>query len=102
MRYFCTFLTVPVSGAVLIRGRLYRVGLMPVHRLRARVISIGNISMGGTGKTPAVLLVAKHLVVKGERVVILTRGYGRTTSQRSEVEKKTRFVELEPGSSLVF
>lgn len=54
---------------------------MPVHRLRARVISIGNISMGGTGKTPAVLLVAKHLVARGEGVVILTRGYGRTTSR---------------------
>jgi tetraacyldisaccharide 4'-kinase len=46
------------------------------------VISIGNISLGGTGKTPAVILVAKHLAARGEGVVILTRGYGRTTSQR--------------------
>jgi len=82
MRCLCALLTVPVSAAVLIRRHLYRVGLIPVHSLRARVISIGNISMGGTGKTPAVLMVAKHLAARGERGVILTRGYGRTTSQR--------------------
>jgi tetraacyldisaccharide 4'-kinase len=95
MRYFCTFLTVPVSGAVLIRRRLYRGGLMPVHRLRARVISIGNISIGGTGKTPAVRLVAEHLMARGEKVVILTRGYGRTTFQKKIlVGGKCRWKEV--------
>lgn len=76
-RSLCTSLSMAVSGAVLIRRRLYRVGFLPVHTLKARVISVGNVSMGGTGKTPVVSLVAGHLEAEGKRVVILTRGYGR-------------------------
>ncbi len=46
-------------------------------RLRRPVISIGNISVGGSGKTPAVALVARLLIDDGERPAILTRGYRR-------------------------
>ena len=67
-----------MSGIVSIRRTLYRIGLLPVHGLRARVISVGNLSMGGTGKTPAVRLMAEYLQTKGQRVAVLTRGYGRT------------------------
>src|SRR5690606_32048019 len=45
--------------------------------LGARTISIGNLTTGGTGKTPLVALVAKILIDEGETVCILTRGYGR-------------------------
>ena len=64
--------------AVRFRRGLYQAGLMPVHALSARVVSVGNISMGGTGKTPVVSLIAKHLAEGNQRVVVLTRGYGRT------------------------
>ena len=47
------------------------------HRLARPVISIGNISMGGRGKTPLAALVAQMLVDAGERPSILSRGYGR-------------------------
>jgi tetraacyldisaccharide 4'-kinase len=50
------------------------------HSLRAPVISVGNITMGGTGKTPAVLLLAEKL--QDRRPGILTRGYGRKTPQK--------------------
>jgi len=41
----------------------------------AKIISVGNISMGGTGKTPFTLLLAKHFVAKGKKVCVLSRGY---------------------------
>ena len=47
------------------------------RRLARPVISVGNLSMGGTGKTPIVAAIARHLVDAGERPAILSRGYGR-------------------------
>ena len=47
------------------------------RRLHHRVISVGNLSMGGSGKTPVVAALARLLQQHGERPVILTRGYGR-------------------------
>lgn len=46
--------------------------------LGARTVSIGNITTGGTGKTPLVILVCQILAARGKRVCVLTRGYGRT------------------------
>ncbi len=59
------------------RNYLYDRGTFASHSLRARTISIGNITVGGTGKTPLVALVTKMLAEKGEKVCVLTRGYGR-------------------------
>ena len=50
------------------------------RRLNHRVISVGNLSMGGSGKTPVVAALARLLRDRGERPVILTRGYGRRDS----------------------
>jgi tetraacyldisaccharide 4'-kinase len=47
------------------------------RRLRQPVISVGNLSVGGTGKTPLVARIAEWLVDRGERPAILSRGYGR-------------------------
>ena len=47
------------------------------RRLREPVISIGNLSVGGTGKTPMVSLIARWLLDRGERPAILSRGHGR-------------------------
>ncbi len=60
-----------------IRNRLYERGVFETYDLGARTISIGNITTGGTGKTPLVAHVAKILAGRGEKVCILTRGYGR-------------------------
>lgn len=64
------------AGAGL-RNALYDRGWLAAHDLGAPAISIGNITAGGTGKTPIVALVAGMLIENGERVCILTRGYGR-------------------------
>ncbi len=60
-----------------VRNSLYDRGTFPSHDLGARTISIGNITTGGTGKTPLVARVAEILAGEGEKVCILTRGYGR-------------------------
>lgn len=60
------------------RRRLYRAGILRSRRLPVPVISVGGISAGGSGKTPAVIAIAGALVRRGLRVGILTRGYGRS------------------------
>jgi tetraacyldisaccharide 4'-kinase len=59
------------------RNELYDRGLFRSHSLGAKTISVGNITAGGTGKTPLVAHIAELLAAKGEKVCILTRGYGR-------------------------
>jgi tetraacyldisaccharide 4'-kinase len=59
------------------RRTLYAKGFLKSNKLAAKVISVGNITVGGTGKTPLVVFIAKVLAEKGEKVCILTRGYGR-------------------------
>jgi tetraacyldisaccharide 4'-kinase len=65
-----------------LRNTLYDRGVLTSHSLGARTISIGNITTGGTGKTPLVALVADILAEAGEKVCVLTRGYGRQSSGR--------------------
>ena len=59
------------------RLSLYRRGTFQTTKLDRPVISIGNITTGGTGKTPLVEHVARLLAARGKKVCILTRGYGR-------------------------
>src|SRR3954469_18993200 len=63
------------------RGRLwlYRLGVFKTQRLRGTVISVGNLTLGGTGKTPMVLWLAERLIAQRERPAILTRGYRGVT-----------------------
>lgn len=57
----------------------YDIGLMRRRSVDARVVSIGNITAGGTGKTPAAIYFARRFFEEGQNVVVLSRGYGRTT-----------------------
>ena len=59
------------------RNLLFDRGVLKSARLGAPVISVGNITVGGTGKTPLVALIAEMLSDQGLRVCVLTRGYGR-------------------------
>ncbi|MBF0189011.1 MAG: tetraacyldisaccharide 4'-kinase [Magnetococcales bacterium] len=81
-------------GAIMVLRRIaYRHGIVTVHRPEhdaapsstspssPAIISIGNLTTGGTGKTPMVLFLARHLVESGEKPVIVSRGYGQTSTQ---------------------
>lgn len=54
---------------------LYRIGIFKARRLGCNVISIGNITVGGSGKTPMTIYLSQRFVEKGKRPVILSRGY---------------------------
>ena len=71
---------------VSLRTQLYASGLLKKTRLKATVISVGNLSVGGTGKTPLVIWLAEKLLEQGQRVAILTRGYRGTAGSSDEVE----------------
>ena len=61
------------------RRGLYHAGVFRIHQIDEPVISVGNITTGGTGKTPLVEWIARVVASEGKRVCILTRGYGRKT-----------------------
>jgi tetraacyldisaccharide 4'-kinase len=61
---------------VWLRKKAYRYGLTPSGKLSVPVISVGNLTTGGTGKTPVVLALAQQCVAQGKPPVILSRGYG--------------------------
>jgi tetraacyldisaccharide 4'-kinase len=63
-----------------VRELQFRSGLKPVRRLKWPVISIGNLSTGGAGKTPLTIALAKALTVRGIQVDVLSRGYGRRST----------------------
>ena len=60
------------------RRLLYRIGVIPATRLKVPVVIVGNISVGGTGKTPCVIWLAQWLLDRGCKPGIVARGYGGT------------------------
>lgn len=79
-------LLIPASwlfGALAALRRLqYRTGMLRSHKLPVPVVIVGNISVGGTGKTPLTLALAAYLAGQGQRPLIVSRGYGGTASQQ--------------------
>jgi tetraacyldisaccharide 4'-kinase len=71
-----------------------RFGIEPLRRLRFPVVSIGNLSTGGAGKTPLAIALALALSARGLRVDVLSRGYGRQSNLAARV--------LPDGSAEVF
>ncbi|MCJ7602101.1 MAG: tetraacyldisaccharide 4'-kinase, partial [Desulfobulbaceae bacterium] len=71
------------SFAMSLRAAFYRKGLFKQHRLPVPVVSVGNLTMGGTGKTPMVIYLAKLLA--GKSPVIVSRGYGGKVKERVNV-----------------
>ena len=68
--------TLPYLTVLNTRKALYRNGIVKSTRLSVKVISVGNITTGGTGKTPLVEFSVKYLGVIGRKVAVLSRGYG--------------------------
>lgn len=82
--------------ALRVRALLYQDGILSIHKLPCPVISIGNITVGGTGKTPATMLVAKELQQRGYRVAVLSRGYGGSLEGQVAVVSDGESVLLGP------
>ncbi len=69
------------------RRALYRRGLLQANRLPRPVISVGNLAVGGSGKTPAVIAIAQYLAARRYSVAILSRGHGRRDRMEGLMEE---------------
>jgi len=69
-----------------LRAQLYAKGTLKTKRLNTPVISVGNLTVGGTGKTPMVIFLAEKFLDEGKRVAILTRGYKGDAGTSDEIE----------------
>ena len=74
------------------RAALYARGLLRQQSLPCRVISVGNLTLGGTGKTPVVIALAKALRDRGRKVAVISRGYKR--------RRGTSILEVSDGHAL--
>jgi tetraacyldisaccharide 4'-kinase len=81
-----SFLSSIFGAGVRARNALYDRGIVRTRRLRGPVVSVGNLSVGGSGKTPFVLVLGELLTARGVKFDILSRGYGRRTHGVARVD----------------
>jgi tetraacyldisaccharide 4'-kinase len=79
-------LSLAYASSTRLRAWLYKHHWLKQKRLNRPVISVGNITVGGTGKTPMVMWLAERLFAEGKRVAILSRGYRGSQGTSDEIE----------------
>lgn len=92
-------MSVIYQGIIFLRNWAYDWGFKDIYSLPARVISVGNITTGGTGKTPMVVWICRYLQGRGVKVAVLTRGY-RADQDGENDEVRVLRAEL-PGIPIV-
>ena len=92
-------LSVLYSAITRTRLSLYRRGTFQSIKLDRPVISVGNITTGGTGKTPLVEWVARTVAAAGKKVCILTRGYGRDNPDRMVIVSDGKTIMATPSEA---
>jgi len=93
IRFPFTFLAWVYGAVIRLRLLSYALGLLPKIHVDCRVISIGNITVGGTGKTPMTIYLAEQWRKRGAKVGIVSRGYGR--------KKKDAVLVVSDGMNLL-
>jgi tetraacyldisaccharide 4'-kinase len=86
LRYLLWPLSIVYGAVTRFRWRLYRNGVLKRRRLTTPVISVGNLTVGGTGKTPLVIWLAQRFLDQGKRVGILSRGYKGSGGSSDEID----------------
>lgn len=95
-------LSLPYAAAVQVRRGLFRRGIRPSHRIGAPVVVVGNIAVGGTGKTPLVIWLARRLQARGYRPGVICAGYrGRAPDWPRHVREDSDPAEVGDEAVLV-
>ena len=94
LRILLVIFALPYGWLLRLRAWGFRAGIFRTRHLDRPVISVGNIAVGGTGKTPMTALIARILLSQGKRVAVLSRGYGGTSSGAARIvsDGKTLFM----------
>lgn len=87
------------GGAMALRAALYRRGVYRCRRLCCPVVSVGNLTVGGTGKTPMVVYLARRLHRSGLRPVVISRGYGGSAQRTCGIVSDGTRRLLSPGAA---
>lgn len=92
-------LSYPYAFALRLRAAAYATGIFRSYRLPRPVIAVGNLTVGGTGKTPMTAYLAHWLMARGKRVVVLSRGYGGSLKGEARIVADGRTVLLSPAEA---
>ncbi len=95
-------LTLPYGAVVRLKAHAYAKGPLRQRRLNGVVISVGNLTTGGTGKTPMVLWLAERLLAEGKKAAILTRGYRGETSLTGSTSDEVQLLQRRLGDRVAF
>jgi tetraacyldisaccharide 4'-kinase len=85
-------LTIVYKNVIKIRNKLFDKGILKVEFVGKKVISVGNLTVGGSGKTPLVISIVKYLKKRPMKVGVLSRGYGRNTKGYKLVSDGNEFL----------
>jgi tetraacyldisaccharide 4'-kinase len=86
LRWLLRPLSLLYREVVRIRVWMYGKGVLRQRHLQTPVISVGNLTVGGTGKTPMVIWLAERFLAQGQRVAVLSRGYKGSAGTSDEIE----------------
>lgn len=100
LRWLLLAISFLYRGIVRLRLYLFRKHIMRRHQLGCPVISIGNLTVGGTGKTPVVEKLARDLTERGRRIAILSRGY-KSVRRRQPGKKQAIVRVVSEGGALL-
>jgi tetraacyldisaccharide 4'-kinase len=105
---FCALLRIPLlpfsvlyGAAMAGRRAAFERGLLPTLRLEAPTISVGNITAGGTGKSPMVRFLAQRLVDAGRRPLVFSSGFGSPADSGSLDEEGAALARAVPGARVL-
>ena len=99
MKPFLFAISIVYGGLVKLREVLYKKGVLQSKRLPCSVVSIGNITVGGTGKTPMTLYVAELIRRFGYKVAIVSRGYKGKAEKTGGIVYDGRTIYMEPDQA---
>jgi tetraacyldisaccharide 4'-kinase len=97
------FLSLFYGALVQVRVFLYKAGVFKKKKIKCLVISVGNIVVGGVGKTPAVMMLVRMFSRQGKKVAILSRGYksGFSLSKSKLKKEKKNFLVVSDGKNII-